>query len=66
MKKFNFRKSFTTILLSGLVLAFLSGLISCDNFLKGSEVRNALEESIKYAVETVSKYNDRMFKVASN
>ena len=49
MKKFNFRKSFTTIFLSGLVLAFLSGLISCDNFLKGSGVRNALEESIKYA-----------------
>ena len=28
--------------------------------------RELLEESIKYAVETVSKYNDRMFKAASN
>ena len=38
----------TTILLLGGGLAALTGLTSCENFLKGGEIKQEIEESIAY------------------
>ena len=49
MKKFNFLKSLTTILLLGGGLVALSFFTSCDNFLNGEDIKKEIEESIAYA-----------------
>ena len=49
MKKASFAKTITTILLLSEGLALFSGLTSCENFFKGSEVKREIEEQIAYA-----------------
>ena len=49
MKNKTRSRLFTTILLLGGGLAALSGLTSCNNFLKASEVKKEIEDAIAYA-----------------
>ena len=39
----------TTILLTGVGLAALAGLVSCENFFKGEDIKREIEEQIAYA-----------------
>ena len=49
MKNKTRSRLFTTILLLGGGLVALSGLTSCNNFLKASEVKKEIEDAIAYA-----------------
>ncbi len=49
MKKGILRNFRNTILLSGVGLIASLGLISCENFLNGAEIKNQIEEHINYA-----------------
>ncbi len=62
MKKCNFVKSFTTILLLGGGLFALTCLSSCENFLTGDEAKDDISKSIEYA--NASSY--KIFVVADN
>ena len=53
-KHFNFLKN--TILLLGGGLALLAGLASCENFLKGADVRKDLEDAIEIANSSPISY----------
>ena len=47
--KLRIRSLFTILFLTGAVLGAVAGLTSCENFLRGADVKKQLEDSIKYA-----------------
>ncbi len=57
MKSLSFKSVKNTILFFGMGLVLSAGLISCDNFLKGTDVKNRLEEAIEIANSSPVTFN---------